>query len=205
MRNWSTAGLNIFLLISLCLLPIILSFSQKDLHYYKIILLLICDLFLFALAVNLVRFTEISKRKNYYGNVVQTDAINYFACSVDDIPVEKEKWIKCRLSIQEIKAPEGYKETEGSVIAYFKKNDNSQHPKVGETLLIKAKLNEIQNPKNPFEFNYRNYLSNKQVYHSVFVDSKSYVKIPNERRQNTLNVIGLRCKNFVIQRSNNSQ
>ena len=53
-------------------------------------------------------------------------------------------------------------------------------------------------PKNPEEFNYKNYLNTKQIYHTAFIDSGSFVPFSDKAFTNPIWSLGLKCKSFVL-------
>ncbi|HEY0898462.1 MAG TPA: ComEC/Rec2 family competence protein, partial [Sphingobacteriaceae bacterium] len=50
----------------------------------------------------------------------------------------------------------------------------------GDLLLIPSEIKDIQGPLNPGEFDYRNFLSNKQIYHQIFTQYESVHKLQAE-------------------------
>lgn len=59
----------------------------------------------------------------------------------------------------------------GLFLAYLPKSDSLLNVRAGSLLLLPARLREIPPPRNPFAFDYRAYMANKQVYHQVFARS----------------------------------
>ncbi len=51
----------------------------------------------------------------------------------------------------------------------------------GDELLIKAKYKATEQPYNPAEFNYKRYLSFKQIYHQTFINQKQTAKIDSNK------------------------
>jgi len=51
----------------------------------------------------------------------------------------------------------------------------------GDQLIIKSKYKKLEPPYNPAEFNYKNFLANKQIYHQSFINQLETVKIDSNK------------------------
>jgi len=143
------------LLLAIALVLKLLKLQNK---HSKRAFLLTIDVLFFLLAINLVNNANTIKKINYYGNYCNTEVQNTIIATISDLPIEKENFIKCQLNINQVKSDSGYRKVEGCMIGYFKKSAADSNLKVGATLIIKTKLLSISEPKNPFEFDYKNYL-----------------------------------------------
>ncbi len=173
--------------------------------YTKRLFLFCFDVFFFLFAVNLVYKTNTSYQNNYYGRYIKnSDSAVYLSATINDLPVEKENFVKCLLKVNEIKAGTGFKTVDGNIIAYFKKPLTNKKIKPGSTLILKAKLLEIDPPKNPYEFDYKTYLYNKQIYHTTFVDNGTFEIVNVPQQLNPVWYFGLFVKEKILQRLKNS-
>jgi len=184
---------------------LIFPFLKKQTRITKTIFLISLDIFLFCFAINLVSESRIKNNKAYFGNLISTDTINKMLVVVNDIPVETEKFLKCRLSVLEVKKDTAYVQTKGNLIAYFKKQKTNVPVNYGQTLLINARLLEVEPPKNPLEFDYKTYLENKQVLNICFIDSFAYETIDEPGRLSVIWETGLRAKEFILGRLKSSE
>ena len=82
---------------------------------------------------------------------------------IDEIPEKKENSLKTTVKLL---SPKNYK-----VILYLEPSDNE--PAIGNYIIFNTRLQEIKNPGNPHEFDYKKYLS----FHNIFL--QSYVKKEN--------------------------
>ena len=64
-----------------------------------------------------------------------------------------------------------YTPCSGKVILYIAKNSKSQSLQQGDEIYARLKLKLIEQPKNPYQFSYANYLSALGIYHSAYIDS----------------------------------
>ncbi|MCC6372996.1 MAG: ComEC family competence protein [Bacteroidia bacterium] len=165
--------------------------------------LLSADVFLFLLAIQLCRLNSAQFQPNHYSNLVTSDSDFYAMAVISDLPEEKEKFIKCELLMRQIKTNSAFKPSTGKLPAYFKKDDAGLL-KAGETIFMYIKLTEPEAPKNPFEFDYKSYLANKQITHTAFINKGAFVLLPNAQGLNPILKWGLRAKGYIIERLKSS-
>ncbi len=208
--QFSIGHINTLVLIVVLLIALIFPFLPRQTTFTKTTFLLCTDLFIFCFAVNLTSTSRLNARQNYYGNLISTEGSTKLIVIVNDLPVEKENlsvidagFVKCDLKILEVKKDSQYVKAEGKLIGYFKKP--YKQLRFGQTLLINTKLIEIEPPKNPLEFNYKTYLENKQIFHTVFMDSASVALIDAPSNLSAIWSLGLKTKRFVLSRLKNSE
>jgi len=197
-------SVDIYYLLGLVIPIVFFNFYRPGKKEYKILFLLFADVFLFLLGTCLVSRNNLIKQPSFYGNLARTDTVVTFIASVNDVPVEKERSVKCELRLMEVKSGKGFKKANGTLLTYFRKSKAVSGIKPGQVLMVKADLIEPESPKNPFVFDYRNYLFNKQIYHTAFVDSVSFATLPLKSSLNSIWLFGLRCKEFLLMRLENS-
>ena len=57
------------------------------------------------------------------------------------------------------------KKLQGKAQVYFKRDSQSFKIKYGDQLIIKNRLQEIKDPKNQHQFNFRKFYNNQNIYH----------------------------------------
>jgi len=57
----------------------------------------------------------------------------------------------------------------GKIKVNVYKDSIKERFKVGDQIVLIQKFDAIQPPLNPYQFNYKNYLKNKQIYHQVSI------------------------------------
>ncbi len=82
------------------------------------------------------------------------------------------------------------------VLAYFRKDAVAEGLQYGDKVLFKAKLREIESPKNPEEFDYKRYLNLKSVNLVVFIDSTDWMN--RGRGGNPLKLMASRLRKFSL-------
>ncbi len=201
---------SLFLILAL-LIALIPWFLKKQTKLTKTVFLICLDVFLFCFAINLVSAARINTDENYYGNFLLPDKTNKLIVVINDLPIEKQNssngkagFIKCQLTVLKVKKNEDYIHSKGNLIGYFKKTKGETKLQFGQTLVLNTKLIEIDDPKNPLEFDYKNYLKNRQIYHTCFVDSGDYENLNSASPLSFIWTIGLKCKKTILATLKNS-
>ena len=91
---------------------------------------------------------------------------------------EKEKTLKAEVRLVALHYDGSWTRCEGKAILYLKKDTKAYTVNYGDFLLIQNRLSEIPLPKNPDEFNYRKYLSCKEVFASAFLNETNWLLLP---------------------------
>ncbi len=93
-------------------------------------------------------------------------------------PIVKEKSVKAEIRVKEVKNGVWHY-VGGKAFLYLKKEKNSMKLEYGDELILYSKLDEIKGPQNPGEFDYKTYCKNKQIFASVYVNEKQWIKTGN--------------------------
>ena len=84
---------------------------------------------------------------------------------------------------------------------FFIKNDsNNTVPDYGDYLIVKAKIKELEEPKNPFQFNYKKYLFYSGIKNVAFINQHNWKLI----KCNKFNIFKLsnNIRNFLLSKLN---
>jgi competence protein ComEC len=148
---------------------------------------------LFGLVAFLIIFRKLSfKGQSYWGVVffisvfcigflrsIQSTAYfpvlpkqQYFTI-LDDYPLEKEKTFQVVCQIAE---------TNYRVIAYLSKSKSIMDAEPGDVLFFDGLPEIVQNDGNPFEFDYRNYLNNKDIGYRIFLKESQFAILKGARQ-----------------------
>lgn len=177
----------------------VLTFYKPAFKNKAFLLLLFADLFLFFFGWRLVDENRITNQNTFYGHYLHSGQAEVLMAVVDDLPVKKQKFMKCSMTVLKIKQDSGYAPVRGRLIAYIRRSSKDSLLDAGNVLLMHTLPSALQNPKNPGEFDYRNYLSNRQVHYTAFVDSGAYAPLPGNTALNTIWQAGLACKQYILQ------
>ncbi|MDB4583616.1 ComEC family competence protein [Draconibacterium sp.] len=105
-----------------------------------------------------------------------------YVATVMEKPQEKQNSYKSILKISAIKTMDSVIITNLKTLVYFEKNDRAKNLEPGEKVALKNTPQIVKNYGNPFEFNYKNYLAHKKIYHQVYLSSDSWeiIELPKD-------------------------
>lgn len=119
-----------------------------------------------------------SNQDDHLSNV--EDSISYYTVTVTSYPEEKEKSWKEIGEVTGVKTTNGWKSSSGKVLIYLSKKENRVPFKYGDVLLIKGSPQKVSPPSNPYEFDYKRFLSFKNIHHQDFISSPDFIFIKND-------------------------
>jgi len=96
------------------------------------------------------------------------DTIHYYTAIVRSVPVEKAKSWKVEMEVRAIRTDQ-WKKCEGKVLLYTAKDSLPLSWKYGDQILIRGSPVLLSIPSNPEEFDYKRFLSFKNIYHQQYV------------------------------------
>jgi competence protein ComEC len=104
----------------------------------------------------------------------QKDSV-FFSGYLLQMPEEKEKSLKCIVTIRFIMDQGKLYKTRGKLLLYIQKSRAAYALSYGDELLFGNVFALVQGPRNPYQFDYRKYLMNKHIYHQAYLDSLGWV------------------------------
>jgi competence protein ComEC len=107
------------------------------------------------------------------GNKKQT-----FIASIIESPVEKTNSIKATARIDSyIAADNSWKKSDTKAVIHIQKNEQAKELQYGDKVVISSFLNEPSRANNPHAFDYKRYLSIKNIYLQSYVHTDNWTKI----------------------------
>jgi competence protein ComEC len=134
----------------------------------KVLFGLMMSIFLFFSGWTLCKFSDERQNPDNYSCFLK-DSVACYAGYVSEIPVEKTKRVKAEITLQQVKLKGTWLHTSGKIIAYFEKTDKTKRLETGNTIVFKGQLQAIQGALNPHAFDYKAYLSLRNIFHSVYL------------------------------------
>ncbi len=197
---------NIHLICFLSFVLVLVSFLfykfHKESSYLKKVLF-ICstNIFLFFLAYEACFLYNEKNNANHYAHFLTTHPQSFIA-TIDEVPVVSEKFVKLWVKVNTIESDGIWHYAEGRTIVYVKQ-DSTLKLNVGNNLLINSKFSYVNEPKNPNEFNYKEFLESKNVFHTVFVERINISVLSNSNFH--LSQIGTYIKSQLVSILRNSE
>lgn len=166
---------SIYPLIGLLFCFVFFHFLRQKLHSAWINGLLISFMFI-ILGVFSFRVHDPAISTQYFGHFVQRDS-NTCIVRVDDVETT-DNWFKISGTITKIMSPNSkFHAAKGKILLYISKDSSIIHP--GNELIFKSRIDSIPKPKNPFAFDYQQYLSNKSINYQCFVRPGAWLLTKN--------------------------
>ncbi len=137
----------------------------------KTIYIISVNIFLFSLAFESCYLYNDKNNSNHYSHYLSSHP-QPFIVTVDEVPVVSEKFIKLWVKVNVVEFENRWHYAEGRTIVYVRQ-DSTLKLNVGDKLMINSKFSYLNEPKNPNEFNYKQFLESKNVFHTVFTESKN--------------------------------
>ncbi len=104
---------------------------------------------------------------------LQSDATR-FQLKILEQPVIKDRTIKAKAEVLASSNQDSILPSAGKVLLYFEKDSLAQQLRFGDQVLFQGRLNELNAPQNPFEFDYKNYLNLQAVYAQAYLSSSQW-------------------------------
>jgi len=157
---------------------------------------ILISLFLFTFGIILV--AQKQQNEIYFENKQYT-----FIANITQQPEEKEQTIKTKIQLVYVNDSSTLDNKNPTLICYFEKDTLSSKLKLGDQIITSTYINEIKHTGNPFAFNYKKYLSFKEIYNQCYIQSGNY-KLVGENKGNQLKLFSnkIRLKLLKIYRDN---
>ncbi len=128
-------------------------------------------------------------KPNYFANII-SNKHSTIVIEIDNPVQEKERSLKAVATVKAILSNGRTTKTSGNIQLYFSKSDSFLRVKYGDVYAIPAhKLQAFESPKNPYEFNYKNFMAFKQIHHQVFLRHGDYRLLERNKGISFLNNI----------------
>lgn len=102
--------------------------------------------------------------------------------SLDEMPLEGKNSIKSVVNLLRYKDSTDWHPAKGKFMLFLEKDSLSQSLNYHDKLLLYITLSEIQPPKNPYQFNYRRYLTNKKIHYMSYSPSGQWAKVESSKK-----------------------
>ncbi|HEY1038734.1 MAG TPA: ComEC/Rec2 family competence protein, partial [Bacteroidia bacterium] len=144
---------------------------------------LMLNVFFFACGIETCYLYRVTNHPDHYSHFIKNHEQKYIAY-ICNIPQEKAKSVKCNVHILEQEKDGKFKNASGELIVYLEKG-NRALPSYGDKLIFTGLPKLISEPNNPFEFNYKQYLAYKNIFHQVYLKDEDYI-IDGKYKSNAL-------------------
>lgn len=165
LTHLSLLGIGLLTLVAFVLLFVLSKLSIVFKHIGRVRSLLLCFAVV-ALGYCLTYLHDVRNNPSFYQHHI--NQARQVVLIIKETPVEKNKTFLIPANIIAYKSDSSYNLSRGKVNVYFYKDDSIEDFKVGDTLVLPAKIVPITYNKNPFSFNYAQYFAYQQLYYQGF-------------------------------------
>ena len=140
----------------------------------SVVFSLIMFLVVLCIGISCVTLKNQLNYKNHYSNgYFKVDSTYNTIVTVQKILKSNNYYHKYEVEVNSLNS----NTVSGSLLLNIQKDSLPEKLKVDDVIFLKAKYESIPLPRNPFGFNYKNYLKNRQIYHQVYCYNKCFVKL----------------------------
>lgn len=181
-------GINLFLLTYLTIIGILLILSRFVTYKYRWFTGISISLYLYLSGFALISVSNDLNKSEHFSEITKEKA--FYQAKITETVEIKQNSVKLITEIISCKTNNKWQNCIGKAVFYLEKNNKSSDLKYGDVIIIYTKLQPIQSPKNPYEFNYKQYLANKNIHYQAYLSNK-YWTATNVNKGNFV-------KNFAI-------
>lgn len=105
-------------------------------------------------------------------------------------PREKEHSVGVKAKVLGFIDSTEFTEVRTKLMLYLQKTPQAKELSYGDRILVSGRLNQLNPPMNPHEFDYRNYLNLKAIYYQAYADSSSWKHLSSGHGYTALKVAG---------------
>ena len=126
----------------------------------------------------------VSQANTNSSNYLKPDEQSYLIKGeIEELPKIMDKSVKVVLSVEAVKRDNQWLNSNDKIILYLPKDSLSKTLLPGDYLCVNPNLNIPENPKNPHQFNYKNYLQYHLIAGQAFIQSSDWIKIKSKNKR----------------------
>ncbi len=142
-----------------------------------------------SLAYTISFFFNQTSYENHYSNYIQINKKSVLQIKVTNSIVEKTNSYKLIGKVIRVKTKNINLKTSGKIIVYIEKNDEIGKLKIGDIIFTKSYISEIQEAKNPNEFNYKAYLKYQNIPYQTYIKTAYWKQLETNGKLSLINKI----------------
>ncbi len=132
----------------------------------------------FSLGCEIAYWNNINNHQSYYKQFLSSE--NYkkdtLLIRIKEEPSATKKSWKAVSEVKAMSSEGVWKEVKGKLLCYFENTEKIKTLNYGDELIIVSNIQKTQAPKNPNEFNYKQYLFYHQINFTSYINESSWQK-----------------------------
>ena len=101
----------------------------------------------------------------------------YLLAKVTSLPELKPKSIAAQIKVNSVFQHSKQERAIGKAQVFFQLNTKSKKLKYGDLILIRNQIPKVEEPKNPHQFNFKNYYQSKNIYNSGYITADKWINL----------------------------
>jgi len=136
---------------------------------------IVCYFLAVLLGINAISFSDQSKWKTHFASQKQfnQDSILHFTVEIQKLLKPSDYYFRYEAKIKQLESVD----VDGRILLYVDKTNLTNPFEPFERFIVTSNIDAISAPKNPGEFDYKNYLKRRQIYHKVYVKDDVILKL----------------------------
>lgn len=130
-------------------------------------------------------------------HIINFNKGEYYAAKLISQPEIKGNFLRAKVKISAIKQQDWIK-TSGKAMVYLRYNEGDTHLSYGDEIMVKGFPGLVEKSRNPYEFDYRQYLAYNNIHHQDFVNRNKWT-ISNRASGFSLVGISIKIRNKLEQ------
>lgn len=138
--------------------------------------------FVSGIAIFAVGMLLITTHQNCQTDEPTTRTVDQYRACVLNPPALKNRYYKTELQIEAANISGSWYSIDTKITATIERDSLAENLKAGQTIEFAAQIDSLNAPKNPFGFDYANYLQNNGIHGSIFLKSGKWQIVSAEVR-----------------------
>lgn len=138
--------------------------------------------FVSGIAILAVGMLLITTHQNSQTDEPTTRTVDQYRACVLNPPALKNRYYKTELQIEAANISGSWYSIDTKITATIERDSLAENLKAGQTIEFAAQIDSLNAPKNPFGFDYANYLQNNGIHGSIFLKSGKWQIVSAEVR-----------------------
>lgn len=139
---------------------------------------------------------QLNKAKSSVNELISS--FDYAIAEVISQPEEKKNSVKVILQSKALNKAEKWQSVKGDFIAYLAPSAKTTKLEIGDIIVLQGNLQETTPPKNPGEFDYKQYLSFHSIHLQTYLPEKKWALIHQSNRFSIYRLAD-KFRNYLIQ------
>ncbi len=168
----------IFLSLFFFLVVVCLHLFKLQPYRYRWVNGILIYFIFFSLGNELAYWNNINNYKSYYKQYINSEYYkkDTLLVRIKEEPTPTKKSWKAVAEVKAISNNGIWKEVKGKLLCYFENGEKVKALNYGDELIIVSNIQETQAPKNPNEFNYKQYLYYHQINFTSYINEYAWEK-----------------------------